>query len=383
MMFSVRSVALSLLSLTPLLSSAAPVAEGPGVSRAVQAQTFNHVTIFDPPTSYTIPRTLYARSITVGNAILATWENYGPEKPYFPIYQSNDGGLTWFSISKIVDTQNNWGMRYQPFLYVLPQAIGNFPKGTILCAGSSIPEDLSITQIELYASRDNGYTWSFVSHIARGGKGLPENGLTPVWEPFLLAHNNQLIVYYSDQRDPKYGQKIVHQVSTDAYNWGPVVNDVAYAPYSSRPGMPVIAQLKNGAFMMTYEYGGAPEGNFAVYYRISGDPLAFASRPHHVLKSSDGTIPTGSPYVIWTPAGASAGTIIVSSGGRGELYINRHGGDYKYWTTVKTPETTSYTRSLLRTQDDNVLIVGGGVILGKANKVTCSRMDVLQFPISG
>lgn len=131
--------------------------------------------------------------------------------------------------------------------------------------------------------------------------------------------------------------------------------------------------------MMTYEYGGAPEANFAVYYRISADPLAFSTRPHHVLKSSDGTIPDGSPYVIWTPTGATEGTIIVSSGGRSQLFINRHGGDYRYWTTVQTPETTSYTRSLLRTQDNNVLIVGGGVILGKANKVTASRMDVLKF----
>jgi hypothetical protein len=54
-------------------------------------------------------------------------------------------------------------------------------------AGSAIPTDLSSTHIELYASRDSGVTWKFVSHIAAGGRAVPDNGLTPVWEPFLMA----------------------------------------------------------------------------------------------------------------------------------------------------------------------------------------------------
>jgi hypothetical protein len=31
------------------------------------------------------------------------------------------------------------------------------------------------TQLELYASRDDGLTWEFVSHVARGGEALPNN----------------------------------------------------------------------------------------------------------------------------------------------------------------------------------------------------------------
>lgn len=76
-----------------------------------------------------------------------------------------------------------------------------------------------------------------------------------------MVYNNQLVVYYSDQRDPNYGQKLVHQVSTDGgKTWGAVVNDVAVSPYSARPGMPVISKLPNGNYFYTYEYGGAPEG---------------------------------------------------------------------------------------------------------------------------
>ena len=92
-------------------------------------------------------------------------------KPYFPIYRSTNGGQTWTEISRVQvswqmnllenradrqDTVNNWGLRYQPQLYVLPQAMGGFAAGTVLLAGNSIPGDLSKTKLDLYASTDNG-----------------------------------------------------------------------------------------------------------------------------------------------------------------------------------------------------------------------------------
>lgn len=117
-----------------------------------------NVTIYSPPSSYKIPRVLYARTLLLksDNVILATWENYGPEPPYFPIYQSTDQGRTWAEIGRVKDQVNGWGLRYQPFLYELPVEYGGFPAGTILCAGSAIPADLSVTQLELYASLDKG-----------------------------------------------------------------------------------------------------------------------------------------------------------------------------------------------------------------------------------
>lgn len=148
------------------------------------------VNIFTPPSNYTIPRTLYPRNEQLPNGdLLATWENYSPEPPqvYFPIYRSKDHGKTWNEISQVHDTANGLGLRYQPFLYYLPEKVGSFKKGTLLLAGSSIPTDLSSTNIDLYASKDDGLTWKFVSHIAAGGHAEPNNGLTPVWEPFLLA----------------------------------------------------------------------------------------------------------------------------------------------------------------------------------------------------
>ena len=141
-------------------------------------QPLYNVTVFSPPTDYVTPRTLYARSALVPdtNDLLMTWENYSPEPPlvYFPIFKSTDGGKQWEHISNVTDQVNGWGLRYQPFLYFLPQQIGTYPAGTLLLAGNSIPEDLSATQIDVYASLDQGYTWEFVSRVASGGEAEPD-----------------------------------------------------------------------------------------------------------------------------------------------------------------------------------------------------------------
>ena len=126
---------------------------------------YAEVTVFDPPADYTVPRTLYARSLLLNQnherdaVLLATWENYlsnNDSFPYFPIYQSYDGGLSWSERSRVYDQINGWGLRYQPFLYELSQPIGQFVAGDILLAGNSIPDDLSQTQIDLYVSKDQG-----------------------------------------------------------------------------------------------------------------------------------------------------------------------------------------------------------------------------------
>jgi len=78
-------------------------------------------------------------------------------------------------------------------------------------------------------------------------------------------YNDELICYYSDQRDPAHGQKLVHQVSSDLRNWGPVVTDEARSAYYARPGMPIISKMNNGQYFMSYEDYGAPEGELAFY----------------------------------------------------------------------------------------------------------------------
>ncbi|KAI1745542.1 glycoside hydrolase family 93 protein [Xylaria scruposa] len=350
---------------------------------AAAVQLLSSTTIFAPPSNYTDPQVLYARTIQLpNNDLLATWENYSPEPPavYFPIYKSTDAGVTWAEISRVEDQGYGYGLRYQPFLYVLPEAFAGYDAGTILLAGSSIPTDLSSTQLDLYASVDSGQTWEFLSHVAAGGVAIPNNGLTPVWEPFLLLHDGKLVYYYSDQRDSAHGQKLVHQVSTDLKTWGEVITDVAYPTYTDRPGMPTLAALPNGQWIYVYEYGGGPNPTadrytFPVHYRLSSDPEAISDAEHHLLQSTDGTVPDGSPYVVWTPAGGANGTIVVSSGCCSQIYVNKALGADDAWETVSTPEGPSYTRSLRVFQENSsyVLISGAGHLPpSTTNKVTVS-----------
>ncbi|KAG9228269.1 Sialidase [Amylocarpus encephaloides] len=337
-------------------------------------------TIYTPPSTYNTPKTLYGRTVQLADGtLLATWENYSKEPPkvYFPIYKSVDKGATWSSFSTIQDTVNGWGLRYQPDLYLLPQAIGNLPAGTILCAGNSIPTDLSKTKIDLYASKDNGLTWSFISSIATGGRADPTNGQTPIWEPFLMVYNDQVVAYYSDQRDPAHGQKLVHQVSSDGVNWGPIVDDVAYSTYSQRPGMSTIAALPNGKWILTYEYGGgAGARGFPVYYRISSSPLTFNSAPG-VLLSASGTVPTSSPYVVWSLAGGLNGTIAVSASSHTQIFVNTKLGAAGSWVMYSTPQSGAYSRHMRVMDDPNYLLIMSAGYLGGNNWVTDS---VMRFP---
>ncbi|KAK4103761.1 glycoside hydrolase family 93 protein [Parathielavia hyrcaniae] len=369
------------LSLLPLVSAAPKKGQQP---------TFGENVIYTPPDNYTDPRVLYARTAQLKDGtLLATWENYSPEPPmvYFPIYRSKDGGVTWKELSRVEDTANGLGLRYQPFLYVLEKSFAGFPKDTVLLAGSSIPTDLSSTQIDLYASTNKGRSWKFVSHIAGGGEARPNHGLTPVWEPFLMQYKDTIICYYSDQRDnATHSQKMVHQTTTNLRSWGPVVDDVKYPVYWERPGMPTVAKLPNGKYIMTYEYGGSPVLSgyqFPVFFKVVSDPEAFGAAEGAVLRTTDGYVPTGSPYVVWSPVGGANGTIIASAHSSGDVYVNTGLAEPGTpWRRVATPQPNAYTRHLrvLSNDPSKLLIMGAGQLPpSTTNKVSLSVMDISKL----
>lgn len=354
--------------------------------------TYNNNTIFQSPPNYTVPGTLYARTLQLPDgSLLATWENYSPEPPlvYFPIYKSTDDGLTWQAFSRVTDQVNNWGLRYQPFLYLLPEPFAGLPENTILLAGNSIPTNLSNTQLELYYSPDSGLTWHFLSHIAAGGAAIPDNGIPAVWEPSLVLYENQLICFYSDQRDPSYGQKLVHQVTNDLYVWSAPVNDVTYPVYTARPGMAITAFIPPlNQWILTYEYGGGPipgvpaaNYSFPAYYKMADSPLEFSTVQGQPVNTPDGTYPQSSPYVIWTPYGCDGnGTIIVSTGTHSEVFVNQALGDVNSWEKFDTGERVSYSRSLRILQgtgDRGLLLAGGGLLPpSENNSVTVGLVDL-------
>ncbi|MDN0198183.1 RICIN domain-containing protein [Streptomyces sp. S.PNR 29] len=369
-----------ILLLAVLAAAVALVVPTAGKADAIARAT---QTMYTPPPNSPAQGSLYPRAIRLehngasNGTLLATFEQYTSGTPVFPIYRSTDNGNSWTQISSIADTHNGYGLRYQPQLFELPTQIGNFPAGTIFCAGNSLPADLSSTELDLYASTDRGATWSFVSEIAKGGKGVPNNGETPVWEPFLLVSGNKLIVYYSDQRDPAHGQKMVHQTTTDGINWGPVVDDVAYPRYTDRPGMPVVAKLPNGNYVMTYEYGGAPEKNFAVYYKISSDPEGFGSAPGQVLRATDGYVPSSSPYITWLPTGGPNGTLAVSAYSSTDLFLNTQNGAANAWTRIASTVPGGYTRAMVPLADGHSLeVFSGGYLNTTQNPVTYGTIDL-------
>ncbi|KAK2768186.1 hypothetical protein FQN54_000038 [Arachnomyces sp. PD_36] len=374
----------------PLLATG--VAALPKKGQLADIETFSNKIIYTPGDDFTDPGVLYARTALLNDSVLlATWENYSPEPPLvsFPIYRSEDNGQSWEEISRIEDQVNDWGLRYQPQLFELPSPIGDFPAGTILCAGNSIPTDLSQTQIDLYASTDGGYTWEFLSHVVAGGEALPENGLTPVWEPHMLVYKDQLVLYYADQKDPDHGQKMSHQVTSDLLTWEDPVDDVAYDEYTARPGMPSVTLLPNGEYLFAYEYGGGPVGDggdggyhFPIFYRLSADPLDFNSSEGLPVTADDGTtIPTSSPYVTWSPVGnAENGTIVLSANSHSDIFVNQALGAVDAWRRVPTEEDTSYTRHLRILSDPKyLLIIGAGQLPpSDSNTVHLGVMDLEQ-----
>lgn len=305
--------------------------------------------VFTSSSDFRPPGTMYGRSIQLtDSSILTTWENYSPEPPlvYFPIFRSTDYGRTYTNFSQVTDQTRNMGMRYQPDLFQLPGPLGNLPAGTVLLSGNAIPSDLSSTHLELYASTDGGKSWSFVSHIADGGEALPNNGLTPIWEPFIFYRDGALTIFYSDQRDPAHGQKLVHQTTKDGIHWAPAVNDVRYSNYTARPGMPTIARLNDGRWIMTFELVNPPletqQTGVPVYYKLSDDPLSWDDKEPILLRPEGDIRPQGTPYVNV----GKDGKILVSSNTESAVFVNDGDAHPDKWRLASTAQKKSYSRCL-------------------------------------
>ncbi|KAK2812628.1 hypothetical protein FQN50_001274 [Emmonsiellopsis sp. PD_5] len=368
--------------LQPLIAASA-LPETPRLAKRLDDYTNN--VVFQPGADYTSWRTIYGRSLQLpDDSLLTTWENYPPEPPQmaFPIYKSTDYGLTWSEFSRVEDTVNGWGLRYQPTLYALPQDFGGYPAGTILLSSASVPVDLSQAYIDLYASQDGGLTWEFVSHIAYGaGPETIRDGNDAIWEPFFLMHEGQLICYYSDQRDPLHAQKLLHVTTSDLRTWSEPVDDVAHAEFGNRPGMAIVAHIEStNKYIMTYEICGPP--GCVVNYKVSDSPLTFGSAPDTPLVVGD-VVPYGSPYVIWTPhpdRTDGSGLIIMNGSNREEVFVNEDAADPNGWRMVNVGQWSAYSRQLniINVEGERKLMItnGGNMGDGSLNYVVCGVVGI-------
>ena len=309
--------------------------------------------------------------------LIATFEawpdNYG-------IYRSTDDGLTWTQIStNLLSSISGWKMRIEPDLFELPQAVGNLSAGTILLAGNAATTNSSDTnshRIEIWFSVNQGSTWQF--------RGLVDQSTNQgLWEPNLaLSSSGQLVCYYSDERfqSSNYDQLLGERVSPDGgLTWGPEIYVCAVADGVKRPGMAVTKKLPNGQYVVTYE-GVNFGGDSQVYMKFSSDGTNWgsASSLGTALQTAGGAYVGGTPYIMWSPAGGSNGTLIVS----GKYDINTPNTDREFlintnlgqgnWTMIPAAvqwqgggnQLSGWSQGMIPTAD------GQGVIQMSSSQIT-------------
>ncbi|MEU9454412.1 RICIN domain-containing protein [Streptomyces sp. NPDC048277] len=410
---------------------AAATATGIGVAFAIASATSASAYQPSPSNLYAAtnsascnksPCVLYPKSAQLPDGrIVATFEDSetAPVGQTLPVYKSDDDGTTWSKLTDVkapaylsTDSQyakytSNWT---NPYLYVLPQAVGNLSAGTLLLASVVSGDDYYYEEqkaansswtptsdgdrkdvaLALYSSTDDGATWSFQNIIAAGswqGGSAGSIGRTstantnkqvdPVWEPHLLAHNGQLIAYYSDENDytgydtttgaptldpdnatatDSGGQVLMHRTWDGTGSaWSSPVVDVPGSTVSmgsgkteiggGRPGMTTVAPTTDGKWLMTYEYWG---GGTNVRYRIADDPTKFFAGTDGAITSlpvpsGGSTLATGgSPVLLPMPDGR----IVYNAAGSGSVWVNESGTSTGTWKQYQTPIAAGYSRQL-------------------------------------
>jgi hypothetical protein len=366
-----------------------------------------------------------------------------------PVYRSSDDGTSWQLVSQVQapaylssDPQyakytSAWT---NPYLYVMPQTVGSLSAGTLVMAAVVSGDDYYYVEhkaadpnwtpsgdgdrkdmaIALYTSTDQGTTWSFVNIITGGGWQGGSAGNTgvnisnantnrqtdPVWEPYLMVYNGQLVAYYSDENDytaydsstgalttdpandtatDSLGQILAHRTwnGSSGSGWSSAVVDVTGATVNmggtkteigdGRPGMANVVQTSDGKWMLTYEYWG---GGDNVRYKLASDPLHFYSAGGASgtgistlpVAGGSGTVARGgSPVVIRMPDGR----LLYNAAGSGSVWMNSTGSSTGTWTQYQTTVPGAYSRNL--TYDSNT---GRVVILANQGTSTIINADI-------
>jgi hypothetical protein len=360
-----------------------------------------------------------------------------------PVYKSDDLGTSWQHLTEVpapayLSTDpaydryiSHWG---SPYLYALPQRVGNLAAGTLLLASvvtgddhyylerkaadpNWVPTndgDRSDMALALYASTDQGATWRVVNIIATGGWQGGSAGATgvnvaaantyrqvdPIWEPFLMVYNGQLVAYYSDENDyigvtsagvpildpanatapDSQGQILVHKTWNGiSPAWSSPVVDVQGLTQNmgngkteiggGRPGMTTVAPTSDGRWLLTYEYWG---GGANVRYKIANNPLEFRTVGGQAgseigglpVSSGSRTLSTGgSPVLIGLPDGR----IAYNAAGSGSVWVNETGSSTGMWTEYQTNIGAGYSRALQYVEGTGRVVILQGTWGGPAS----------------
>ena len=329
----------------------------PRISFTVEERT----DVFCPSDDVWVNGAEYPTLIQLENGtLLTTFEVFDKGNTEFRIMESTDKGKTWTEISSVVETLTP-GLQaaWEPCLFELPEAVGEFEKGTVVLGGISLDDGCqSKTQLSIWTSKDCGKTWSETS-IADSAGGTGDG----IWEPWFVYENGTLYCFYSDDSDPIHSQTIVYKSTTDLVNWSEKVPVVVFENPNARPGMPVITKMGNGTYYLTFELLENDE-NKPCRYKISEsisewnaadegtEIIALCKRELH-----------SSPVCLWIPDGGRNGTLMLAATygnkGHNELFISHDYG--KTYSVMATPFKYSgkrgfgYSPSMIYSEKDNAV----------------------------
>ena len=273
-----------------------------------------------------------AYSGSANGTLLATFEHWntnGTQSDYV-IKQSTDDGATWTTLSTVAgDTYS-----YQPFLFEYPRQLGNYPAGTLMLVGATLPANRAGVSFREWRSFDHGATWDYVG-VVQTSPGADGDG---IWEPFVgLDSSGNMVMYFSDERqNATYSQFLGHMISTNGGDtWSAnldgstkfapgEVKDVASTNQADRPGMVTIAKIgATGEYVMSYELCGPQDCD--VHYKTSTDGDTWGSGPSDLgilAETGDGRYLQGSPVITWSADGGPNGELLLS----GHFEVRAAGG---------------------------------------------------------
>ncbi|MEY8433525.1 bacterial Ig-like domain-containing protein [Lachnospiraceae bacterium 48-42] len=383
--------------------------------------------VYIPENDYTGRNQCLSPRVVEGldGTLYATFENGIPseieEGEYsFPVYESKDKGDTWKRVGEIINddkvhpdsyykitkytdvgapseavevqqgeegaVRHPWSLQCCPQLYVLPEDQGELKKGTLVCAGVAVPLEegaekvsdagyggLWESSLDFYYSTDGGRSWIFKSIIAEGGEnGRNIMGYDPVWEPFFLYHEKNLICYYSDETDPQHAQKLVYKITTDGgATWGEPVDIVSINNRGARPGMPIVTELENGNWMMVYETVGMTNP-IKSGVKIAKDPYNWnLSEPGSTLPGIR-NVYGGSPYVFTL----KDGRVVAGTGSLSEVFVNTENDGTGEWVAKATGAPAGYNRCFFQLSTGELFITGteGPGFASQNNKIFAKRV---------
>ncbi|ONK15836.1 sialidase family protein [Streptomyces sp. MP131-18] len=255
--------------------------------------------------------------------ILASVVTFDGNNGLGAIHESTDDGATFRQVGAVADPDSAGGQGLCcATLYELPRPVGELPAGTLLWASSAGQDETDRRMsLRIWRSNDVGRTWSYLSSCATA------NGTGGLWEPeFSIASDGALVCHYADETDPGHSQKLAAARSYDGVTWSGHHDTVAGTWQPDRPGMPMVRQLPNGTYFMSYEICN-PGGQYqcVVHYRTSadgwdwGDPAHLGFRP----ETADGRYFRATPTIAWAPSpdGGGDGRILLV----GQMLLNRDG----------------------------------------------------------